>query len=82
MQSFRHIGLKLWKIGAIQNWYPIVVYGVMSDSGSKNPRPMLDQDHRSTAVFILPTRRYPPQGRRVAPEVEVSDLQGPEVWVD
>ena len=32
---------KLWKIGAIQNQYPIVVYyGVMSDSESKNVRPM------------------------------------------
>ena len=40
MQSFREIGLKLWKIGAIQNRYPIVVYCVMSDSESKNPRPM------------------------------------------
>ena len=38
MQSFRHIGLKLWKTGEIQNRYPIVVYGVMSDSYSKNPR--------------------------------------------
>ena len=40
MQSFRQIGLKLWKIGAIQNRYPIVVYGVMSDRESKNPRPL------------------------------------------
>ena len=40
MQSFRQIGPKLWKIGAIQNRYPIVVYGVMSDSESKNPRPL------------------------------------------
>ena len=40
MQSFRQIGSKLWKIGAIQNRYPNVVYGVMSDSGIKNPRPM------------------------------------------
>ena len=40
MQSFRQIGLKLWEIEAIQNWYPIVVYGVMGDSASKNPRPM------------------------------------------
>ena len=39
MQSFRRIGLKLWKIEAIQNRYPIVVYGVMSDRESKNPRP-------------------------------------------
>ena len=40
MQSFRRIGLKLWKIQAIQNRYPIVVYGVMSDRESKNPRPL------------------------------------------
>ena len=32
MQSFKQIGSKLWKIGAIQNRYPIVVYGVMIDS--------------------------------------------------
>ena len=38
MQSFRQIGSKLWKIGAIQNRYPIVVYGVMSDSESKKVR--------------------------------------------
>ena len=38
MQSFRQIGLTLWKIGAIQNRYLIVVYyGVMSDSVSKKP---------------------------------------------
>ena len=30
LQSFRQIGLKLWKIEEIQNWYPIVMYyGVM-----------------------------------------------------
>ena len=42
MQSFRQIGLKLLKIGAIQNQYPIVVYGVrvISDSESKNPWPL------------------------------------------
>ena len=40
MQSFRQINLKQWKIGAIQNRYPIVVYGVMSDRESKNPRPL------------------------------------------
>ena len=34
MQSFRQIGPNLWKIGAIQNRYPIVVYFVMSDSES------------------------------------------------
>ena len=44
MQSFRQIGLKMWKKGEIQNRYPIVVYGVMSDSESKNPRPMYS-DH-------------------------------------
>ena len=38
MQSFGQIGSKLWKIGAIQNRYPKVVYGVMSDRDSKNPR--------------------------------------------
>ena len=32
MQSFRQIALKLWKIAAIHNRYPIVVYGVMSVS--------------------------------------------------
>ena len=41
MQSFRRIGSKLWKIGAIQNLYPIVVYGATSDSDSKNPGPMI-----------------------------------------
>ena len=40
MQSFRHIGLKLLKIVAIQNRYPIMVYGVMSDRKGKNPRPL------------------------------------------
>ena len=40
MQNFRQIGLKLWKIGAIQNRYPLVVYGVMSDEEVKNPRPL------------------------------------------
>ena len=38
LQSFEQIGLKLWKIGAIQNRYPEVVYGVMSDRDSKSPR--------------------------------------------
>ena len=37
MQSFKQIASNLWKIEAIQNRYPIVVYGVMSDSESKNP---------------------------------------------
>ena len=37
LQSFRRIGLKLSKIGAIQNRYPIVVYGVMGDREGKNP---------------------------------------------
>ena len=36
MQSFRQIGLKLWKKGAIHNRYPIVVYNVMSNRESKN----------------------------------------------
>ena len=40
MQSLRQIDLNLWKIGAIQNRYSIVVYGVMSESESKNPRPL------------------------------------------
>ena len=35
MQSFRQIGSKLWKIGAIKNRYSIVVYGVMRDSENK-----------------------------------------------
>ena len=38
MQSLEMIGLKLWKIGAIQNRYPIVVYGVMGEREGKNPR--------------------------------------------
>ena len=41
------IGAKLWKIGAIQNRYPIVMYGVMSDSESKNPRPFVDTYYTS-----------------------------------
>ena len=40
MQSFRQIGLELWKIEAIQNRYPIVVNGVMIDRESRNPRPL------------------------------------------
>jgi len=41
IQSFRHIALKLWKIEAIQNQYPIVLYdGMSDDSESKNPRPL------------------------------------------
>ena len=35
---------KLWKIGAIQNRYPIVVHYVMSDSESKNPWPMYSKN--------------------------------------
>ena len=55
MQSFRQIGSKLWKIGVIQNRYPIVVYGVMSDSESKNPRPMHSiHDCPETERFELP----------------------------
>ena len=35
MQSFRQIASKLWKIEAIQNRYPIVVYGVMSKNSGQ-----------------------------------------------
>ena len=36
MQSFKQIGMKLWKIEAIQNRHPIVVvYGVMNDREGK-----------------------------------------------
>ena len=46
MKSFRQIGAKLWKIGAIQNRYPILVYGVMSDRESKNPRHLLKRSFK------------------------------------
>ena len=39
-KPLRQIGVKLWKIGSIQNQYSIVVYVLMSDRESKNPRPM------------------------------------------
>ena len=40
-KPLRQIGVKLWKIGSIQNQYSIVVYVLMSDRESKNPRPLI-----------------------------------------
>ena len=57
MQSFRQIALKLCKKETIHNRYLILVYGVMSDSESKNPRPMsidqgLEKKHWISEIFF------------------------------
>ena len=48
MQSFRQIGLKLGKIGAIQNRYPIVVYGVWCNERSSESKPSANIGEKST----------------------------------
>ena len=53
VQSFRQIDSKLWKVGPIQNRYPIVVYGVISDSESKNHRPIFFENDDFVDVQAL-----------------------------
>ena len=58
MQSLRQIGLKLWKIGAVQNEFPIVVYGVMSDRESKKPWPLLPEVITNTTYRSVQNKTY------------------------